>query len=154
MNRDILLEDLPEKRILFGMFFAFGNRLQAAGDTFYDEITCKQFFLLICLSLFTDQDPSINELSDVMGSSHQNVKQMINKLTEKGFVKTYSDSQDKRKLRIQKTAKMAEMKHQYHSQEMLFMENLYQGLSQEQIIITLQTIQHMEKNLINIQGRQ
>ena len=29
------------KHFLFGLFFSFGNRLQAAGDAFYDEITSK-----------------------------------------------------------------------------------------------------------------
>lgn len=46
MDRNQLLEGMDNERILFGLFFVFGNRLQAAGDSFYDEITCKQFFFV------------------------------------------------------------------------------------------------------------
>lgn len=150
MDRDELLVGMDNERILFGLFFAFGNRLQAAGDTFYDEITCKQFFLLICLSLFQDEAPTVNQLSEVMGSSHQNVKQLINKLEEKGFLQTVSDQVDKRKMRIIQTNKMAELKAKYEKQEMAFMEQLYSGLTPQQIASTLQVIKIMENNLMKI----
>ncbi|WP_050637491.1 MarR family winged helix-turn-helix transcriptional regulator [Candidatus Stoquefichus sp. SB1] len=150
MDRDELLVGMDNERILFGLFFAFGNRLQAAGDTFYDEITCKQFFLLICLSLFQDEAPTVNQLSEVMGSSHQNVKQLINKLEEKGFLQTVSDQVDKRKMRIIQTDKMAELKVKYEKQELAFMEQLYSGLTPQQIASTLQVIKIMENNLMKI----
>ncbi len=150
MDRDELLVGMDNERILFGLFFAFGNRLQAAGDTFYDEITCKQFFLLICLSLFQDEAPTVNQLSEVMGSSHQNVKQLINKLEEKGFLQTVSDQMDKRKMRIIQTDKMAELKVKYEKQELAFMEQLYHGLTPQQIASTLQVIKIMENNLMKI----
>lgn len=153
MNRDDLLKGMEDERTLFGLFFAFGNRLQAAGDSFYEEITCKQFFLLICLSLF-DEPPTVNELSDVMGSSHQNVKQIINKLAEKKFVKVVLDSKDKRKMRIQMTHKIDELKHKYYQQEIDFMNQLYQGIPKEDIAITLKTILQLEKNLIKIKENQ
>ncbi|WP_028042828.1 MarR family winged helix-turn-helix transcriptional regulator [Candidatus Stoquefichus massiliensis] len=149
MSREDMFKDMANERILFGMFFAFGNRLQSAGDTFYKEITCKQFFLLMCLSLF-EEAPTVNELADVMGSSHQNVKQIINKLEQKGFLKIVADAKDKRKIRILKTNMMDELKQKYMKQELRFMEQLYQGVSPQDIHITLKTIQQLEKNLIEI----
>ena len=142
MDRNQLLEGMDNERILFGLFFVFGNRLQAAGDSFYDEITCKQFFLLICLSLFQDEEPTVNQLAEVMGSSHQNVKQIINKLEEKGFLK--------RKMRIKQTNKMNDLKVKYEKQEMAFMKHLYSGLTPQQIADTVQVIKMMENNLIKI----
>ena len=41
-----VLNIMPPQYGLFGLLFAFMNRLQATGDSFYEEITCKQFFLL------------------------------------------------------------------------------------------------------------
>lgn len=152
MDKEKVLEEMDQERALFGMFFAFGNRLQVAGDSFYDEITCKQFFLLICLSLFQEQAPTINELSDVMGSSHQNVKQIINKLKEKGFVHIEWDKNDKRKMRIYPTDKVNELGQRYEEQEKAFMQHLYKGVSTEQIIHTLKVLQIMEKNLIEMKG--
>ena len=61
-----------EKRYaLFGLFFAFHNRLQAAGDSFYEEITCKQFFLLACMNLYPDEAPTAMELARTkIGRAH------------------------------------------------------------------------------------
>lgn len=151
MNRDELIKGMEDKRILFGLFFAFSNRLQVAGDHFYEEITCKQFFLLICLSLFKEYPPTINELSDIMGSSHQNVKQIVNKLVEKEFLEIIPDNQDKRKLRIVMTDKMNQFQHKYENQEIDFMDQLYNGVSKEEVLTTLQTLQKLENNLIKME---
>lgn len=147
MDREELLKDVGSKKVLFGLFFSFANRLQAVGDTFYDEITCKQFFALICLSLFQDNDPTINELSEVMGSSHQNVKQIINKLENKGFVKVYKDELDKRKQRVCITEKLKNLELKYNEKEKEFMNQLYEGISIRDVETTIRVIKTMEDNL-------
>lgn len=147
MDREELLKDVGSKKVLFGLFFSFANRLQAVGDTFYDEITCKQFFALICLSLFQDNDPTINELSEVMGSSHQNVKQIINKLENKGFVKVYKDELDKRKQRVCITEKLKNLELKYNEKEKEFMNQLYEGISIHDVETTIRVIKTMEDNL-------
>ena len=45
------LKNYPAPYVLFGSLLAMGNRLQAAGDRFYDEITTKQWFVLILFLL-------------------------------------------------------------------------------------------------------
>ncbi|MBQ2405815.1 MAG: MarR family transcriptional regulator, partial [Lachnospiraceae bacterium] len=64
----------------------------------------KQFFAIICINLCRER-PTINELAEIMGSSHQNVKQILNKLEAKGYVDIIIDEQDKRKQRIVVTDK-------------------------------------------------
>lgn len=147
-----MLEGIDTKRALFGTFFAFDNRLQTAGDAFYEEITVKQFFLLIALQLFQGKHPTIGELSEVMGSSHQNVKQLVNKLVKSGLLKTYLDPQDRRKLRIMHTKKMKDFSEKYSAKEVDFLEKFYQGVSDEEVEATFNTISKIEKNLIKIRN--
>lgn len=150
MKRSDLLKGMDTRKALFGLFFAFGNRLQTAGDAFYEEITCKQFFLLICLSLFRDEPPTINDLSKVMGSSHQNVKQIVNKLEKNGYVVTFCDKEDKRKLRIQGTEKIMQLGEKYEQQENDFMERFFEGVSDEELEVTFRVMNRLENNLIEI----
>ena len=91
--------NMPPQAFLLGLLSAFDNRYQAAADAFFKEITWKQFFAVICINL-CKEPPTINELSDVMGSSHQNVKQILLKLEKKGFIAFFTDDKDKRKQRI------------------------------------------------------
>ena len=150
MDRDKMLEKIDKKRALFGMLFALDNNLQAAGDTFYEEVTAKQFYILMCLYLFQGDNPTIGELSEIAGSSHQNVKQIINKLEKTGIIKTYPDSEDKRKLRIMYTEEMTDFSEKYNSQENEFIGRLYQGISNDEIVATYETISKIDKNLTKI----
>lgn len=149
-ERDKLLEGLEDRRALFGLFFAFGNRLQTAGDSFYEEITCKQFFLLICLSLFVETPPTIGELAGVMGSSHQNVKQIAIKLERAGFVAIFYDKEDKRKIRVAATEKIGILSEKYREQEEKFMSELFGGITEEEIRLTYRVMSRIEKNLMAI----
>ncbi|MGN1085194.1 MAG: MarR family winged helix-turn-helix transcriptional regulator [Lachnospiraceae bacterium] len=142
-----IVTQMDEKYALFGLLFAFQNRLQAAGDAFYEEITCKQFFLLACMNLFPDDSPTVQELAQVMGSSHQNVKQIVNKLEAKEFLSVGPDSVDRRKLRISLTEYAGEVGGKYREKEERFMERLFAGISKERIKQTFLVLSEMEENL-------
>ena len=87
---------------LIGLLSAFENRFQAVADSAMKEISWKQFFAIICISMCKDK-PTVKELAEIMGSSHQNVKQILLKLEKKGFIHITVDEKDKRKQRIELT---------------------------------------------------
>lgn len=141
------LQKMDVQRALFGMFFSFSNHLQAAGDTFYDEITCKQFFFLICLNLLEDCPPTLNELAQVMQSSHQNIKQMAKTLEAAGYVELRRDSSDRRKTRIYKTQKADDLRRKYRTQSEQFFEAFYAGISAEDLLTTFRVLNQLDDNL-------
>lgn len=138
---------MDKRFALFGYFFAMSNRLQTVGDRFYEEITCKQFFLMICLRLFENGAPTINELSEIMGCSHQNVKSIAGKLEEKGYLEIRPDSDDARKLRIRLTNKADRLAKKYQKKELDFIDMLFTGISDKQIETTFKTLEIMEENI-------
>lgn len=140
---------MPPQAFLLGLLSAFDNRYQACADSFFKEITWKQFFAIICINL-CKESPTINELSDIMGSSHQNVKQILNKLESKNFVQMIPDPKDKRKQRIMVTdwCRAFCEKNDVQSQKMI--AQLFEGIGEEQLLITIQTITQMERNLKNL----
>ena len=103
-NSQVTFGDMPLQPFLLGLLSAFDNRFQASADTFFKEITWKQFFAIICINL-CKESPTLNELSEIMGSSHQNVKQILNKLSDKGFVEMIQDEEDKRNYALWNEAK-------------------------------------------------
>ncbi len=150
MKRDEVRNRYDNQHFLFGLFFSFGNRLQAAGDAFYDEITSKQFFLSICLGIFGKEAPTLGELADVFGSSHQNVKQIINKMEKSGYVVTFTDPEDKRKVRVKGTDKLKQLGEKYNEKGTWFLEQLYEGIDEKDLEVTCKTIAAIEKNLIKL----
>ena len=133
MNSIDVLNMIDPKHALFGMFFAFHNRLQTAGDAFYEEITVKQFFLMACMNLFQGEAPTVRDLAQVMGSSHQNVKQILIKLEKKGFVEMSVSENDKRKRIVTLTEKAMVTASKYRDSENEFLRRLYDGVSDEEV---------------------
>ena len=141
--------DMPPQPFLLGLLSAFDNRYQAAADAYFKEITWKQFFAIICINL-CKEPPTLNELSDIMGSSHQNVKQILLKLEKKHFVSTVPDEKDKRKQRIFVTDKCRSFLEQNDNngqQSRYVIGRIFDGIDEKSLQTTIQTIMKMERNL-------
>lgn len=134
---------------LLGLLSAFDNRFQAVADSTMKEVSWKQFFAIICINLCKDK-PTVKELAEIMGSSHQNVKQILLKLEKKGFVSIAVDENDKRKQRIELTDYCKEFCAQNDEMAMGIMKKMFAGVSEEQLQVTIQTIIQIEGNLKEI----
>ena len=135
---------------LLGLLSAFDNRYQAKADSFFKEISWKQFFAIICIDL-CKESPNIKELAAIMGSSHQNVKQILLKLEKKGFVAILVDENDKRKQRIVLTEKTRSFCEEHQEGSDRIIGAIFQGISEEQLQVTIKTIMQMEHNLNNLE---
>lgn len=131
---------------LLGLLSAFENRFQAIADNTMKEISWKQFFSVICINL-CKTPPTVKELAEIMGSSHQNVKQILLKLEKKGFVTLTVDENDKRKQRIELTDYCREFCEKNDEMSMALMKKMFAGVSEEQLQVTIQTIIQIEDNL-------
>ncbi len=144
--------DMPPQPFLLGLLSAFDNRYQAAADAFFREITWKQFFAIICINL-CKEPPTLNELSDVMGSSHQNVKQILLKLEKKGFISAAPDENDRRKQRISVTEKCRDFLEQNDNngkRSQYIIGRIFDGIDDKSLQTTIKTIMKMERNLSEI----
>jgi DNA-binding MarR family transcriptional regulator len=144
------LPDYEDDYLLFGMLFVVSNRLQVVGDTFYEELTTKQWFTIVVLEVFGEISPTLNELADAMGSSHQNVKQLILKLESKGYVTTFTDDQDRRKTRIKLTEKHLELKEKYQQNQQEFMKKLFEHIDKSSLKSAVNVLVQLEKNILNM----
>ncbi|MDD6658253.1 MAG: MarR family transcriptional regulator [Lachnospiraceae bacterium] len=145
-NSNVEFGQMPPGTFLIGLLSAFDNCFQTVADSFFEEITWKQFFAIICINLCKD-NPTINELSDIMASSHQNVKQILLKLEKKGFIEILADETDRRKQRIVTTKKCMDFCNKNDKASEIKMNQMYEGITEEQINTTIQTILQMERNL-------
>lgn len=134
---------------LMGLLSAFENRFQVVADSTMKEISWKQFFAIICINLCKDS-PTVKELAEIMGSSHQNVKQILLKLEKKGFVSITVDEKDKRKQRIYLTDYCREFCSKNDEMTTNIMKKMFAGVAEEQLQVTIQTIIQIEDNLKEI----
>ena len=137
---------IPANYYLIGLLSAFENRFQAMADSMMQEISWKQFFAIICINM-CKEPPTLKELSDILGSSHQNVKQILLKLESKRFIEFQADETDKRKQRIVLTENCREFCEKNDEMSKSIMEKMFDGISDDDLSATIRTIVKIEKNL-------
>ncbi|MCR5339788.1 MAG: MarR family transcriptional regulator [Saccharofermentans sp.] len=143
------LSGIPSNYYLLGLLSAFENRFQAMADNLMKDISWKQFFAVICINM-CKVPPTIKELSDILGSSHQNVKQILLKLENKGFIKFLPDESDKRKQLIVLTDKCRKFCEKNDVASSLIMKKMFEKIPEKDIKTTIRTITNIEKNLKGI----
>lgn len=126
------LNTLDPRVVIFGNIFRLANHLQTAMDQRGGELTAKQWFLLAALWLFREP-PTLRQLAEVGGCSHQNTKQLLLKLEAKGFVRIESDPADGRTLRIVATEECARWAVENEAFEQRFLERMFAGLTPEEV---------------------
>ena len=138
--------DIPSNYYLLGLLSAFENRFQALADSVMQEISWKQFFAIICIKMCREA-PTIKELSEVLGSSHQNVKQILLKLEKKNFVRFQSDEADRRKQRIVLTDECRAFCEKNNTLSIDIMSRMFEGIPKDDLDATIRTITAIETNL-------
>ena len=145
-NDNVDFSNIPSNYYLLGLLSAFENRFQAMADNTIQEISWKQFFAIICINMCKEA-PTLKELSDILGSSHQNAKQILLKLEKKNFIRFQADETDKRKQRIMLTDYCREFCEKNDEMSKSIMEKMFDGITEEDIAATIKTIIGIENNL-------
>lgn len=97
-------EEIQKLEDVYGGIFALSNRLQQLGNKFDENISTKQWFLIVMILSFKEKSPTVSETAEKKGTSRQNVKKMAIILEKKGFLKILKDNYDGRIQRLELTS--------------------------------------------------
>ena len=140
---------IPSSYYLLGLLSAFQNRFQAIADGTMQEISWKQFFAIICINM-CKEPPTLKELSDILGSSHQNVKQILLKLEKKDFIQFQPDEKDRRKQRIILTKHCRNFCEKNDEMSQDIMKRMFAGISEKELSETIRIIMKIDNNMKEI----
>ncbi len=128
-------KDMHAMTEIFGNLFYLTNKLQTMVDQEFEPygFTAKQWFLMVVITRFFDSPPKLSDLTEYMGSSYQNIKQLAVKLENNGFVEIQKDPSDKRVLRIALTEKCTTFWTEHQNEDLKFMNALFDSYSSEEL---------------------
>lgn len=132
--------------LMLRMLVGFGNKLGTIDRMTFRELTGRQCTLIASIGTF-DEPPTLGQLAECEGSSHQNIKQMALKLQEKGYVKLLSDSSDARKIRVTATKKGHGFCKKHHEKEQRFLEILFDGIGDKEVANVSKVMDKLNENL-------
>lgn len=139
------MNNQDKQTYIFGSLFLLANKLQVKGDAYLadDEMTTKQWFLILMISQFKDTPPMLSEVANLMGSTRQNVKQLALKLEEKGFLVIEKDQTDSRILRLKLTEKNEQYWDKRQAKDNTFIENLFKNFTKEEVNVMYHGIEKL-----------
>lgn len=139
--------EIPAREYLFGSIFLLANRLQMLGDGYLEEVTLKQWLLLIMIHVMDREQPSVTEVADFMGSTRQNVRKMLEVLEKKGFVELNANSLDRRTLSVTLTPRTEQFFARFQAKGDAFLDRLFDGISPEDLAVTRRTVEALFENM-------
>lgn len=92
-------ENFAPPFVLIALMSRFLNRYQAAANAFFKEMSWQQMFFLNGVTLFREA-PSIKDMADFLGCTHQNANKLYAKLLQDGYIASRQDEKDRRIQRI------------------------------------------------------
>ncbi|MDO9045712.1 MAG: MarR family transcriptional regulator [Methanobacteriaceae archaeon] len=110
-----------------------------------DNITTKQWLLLVILGNAFDHDPSMQEMAEAMSTTHQNVKQLATRLQDSGFLKIERDPNNRRILRLKFTEQCYKYWEKRDEDDTESITNLFNVLDDEEVIYLFGIMNKLEK---------
>lgn len=90
---------------IIGCISLISNKITQYGDDILPDITFRQWFLLMLISKMERREININDISEFVGTSRQNVKKMLIPLENKEYVIISKSKNDSRALSVKLTEK-------------------------------------------------
>ena len=77
-------ENMDKRLIAYVNIFVCANRLQAIMDKGMEDVTARQWLVLTMLGAFPEP-PTLKQISELSGVTHQSMRQITDRLEEKEF---------------------------------------------------------------------
>jgi DNA-binding MarR family transcriptional regulator len=97
----------PRERFLmqqtYATLFSIANKLQVFADNSFKNMTTRQFMAMIAIMHLPSDQTTLINIARKLGTTKQNVKQIISLIENKGYVTIVPSSTDKRAVNIKVT---------------------------------------------------
>lgn len=124
-------ENMDQRLIAYVNIFVCANRLHAIMDSGLEDITAKQWLAITMIDAFPEP-PTLKQMAEMSGVTHQSMRQIVDRLIDKGFLEVVPDKKDKRAIRLVKTEAANNIRTKKADQNISFVYRLFDCLSNEE----------------------
>ena len=146
--------EICDEAMIFGLLLIISNKMNTLLEREFKEfdVTTKQWFLSETINSLFASPPTLKEVANAMGSSHQNVKQVAMKLQQKGLLLIEKDKKDARVTRLRLTEQSYDFWKQTDPKGAIFRERLFKEMDTKDISRTRHSLEKMLSNLAEIEN--
>ena len=138
---------MEQKQYIFGSVLILNNKLQGMKIAGLGDLTIKQFILLVSIRNMENPAPSIQETADILGSTRQNTKKMLEILEREEYVAIRKSKEDRRSFCVSLTDKCFRYFEQHNDAGEKIINVLFDGMKEEDISSTCRVINTLFENI-------
>lgn len=145
------MNEYTDKRfIAFAKITLLANKLQAVMSIGMKDITPRQWLIMIMIGTFKEP-PTLKELSNRCGITHQSTKQLLDRLIDKSYVSIVPDEKDKRFMRIKLLEQAEKWSREYATRNAEFVYGLFGDLSEEELDVYCKVQDKLLNKLLEVE---
>lgn len=141
---------LEQEQYIFGSILLLSNKLQFVGDSLLEELTLKQWHLLMMISKMNVTKPTLNEVAHFTGTTRQNVRKMLSPLESKGFLRIEKSSTDNRAITIELTHRTFDYFIKYEQYAVDVTNTLFKDIHIQDLSATIRVLNQLGTNCDHI----
>lgn len=134
----------------YATLFSVSNKIQVQGDKELDAMTSRQVMALTAAIHLPKGGASLNGIAKKMGTTKQNVRQLVNVMERKGYVSVAASDTDKRAYSVEMTKEGEQVFVESYMRGMTFFEKLFHEFTTEE----LEMLWNMLKKLYRFDGEE
>jgi DNA-binding MarR family transcriptional regulator len=119
----------------FATLFSVSNKLQVKSDMILEFLTMRQLMTMIAIIHLPKGEASLNRIARKMGTTKQNIKQLVNAIEKKGFIKIIPSETDKRAYSIEINEERKGDFVECYMHGMGFLEEIFKGFTESELEI-------------------
>lgn len=97
-NKELYLVHIMQQA--FSSLFLVSNKLQVAGDKSCEPLTSRQYMTMLAVLHLPEDKTTLINIAKKLGTTKQNVTQLIKSLEKKNFVSVIQSKKDKRAVNV------------------------------------------------------
>ncbi len=126
---------------VFATLIATSNKVQMAGDTYCDPLTSRQYMTILAILHLPEDETTFVNIASKLGTSKQNVTQIINSLQKKEFVTIVPSPKDKRAINVRMTQTgLDTMTKCAKNVTVDYMADIFKGFTQQELDVLLKLL--------------
>jgi DNA-binding MarR family transcriptional regulator len=133
----------------YATLFSVSNKIQVCGDKVLERLTMRQLMTLIAIVHLPKGEASLNRIAEKMGTTKQNIKQLVSAMEKKGYVCIIPSETDKRACNVEISNEGKIVFEDCNTRGMKFLSELFRGFSETE----LENLWSMLKKLYCFDGK-
>jgi DNA-binding MarR family transcriptional regulator len=116
-----------------GTLFSLANKTQVKGDEYIGALTSRQLMAMIAIAHLPENKTSLKNIARKLGTTKQNIKQIITILKKKGYVVTVPGQQDRRAVNVKITKNGKQIAMECGEKGTIFLLDLFHDFTKEEL---------------------